>query len=187
MKQKLLLLLVALLPMVANAYDAEIDGIYYNFSGNEATVTYKEYKNQTYVSDYSGSEIIPNSVSFNGQTYSVTSIGNYAFYYCRSLTSVTIPNSVTSIGVGAFTGCSSLTSVHITDLAAWCGISFAGPNPLYYAHHLFVNGEEITDLVIPDGVTSIGDKAFSECSSLTSVTIPNSVTSIGSYAFEGCI
>ena len=101
--------------MVANAYDAEIDGIYYDFSGNEATVTYKEYKNWTYVSDYSGSVIIPNSVSFNGQTYSVTSIGRYAFRDCSGLTSVTIGNSVTTIGFDAFDGCSGLTSVTIPN------------------------------------------------------------------------
>ena len=119
---------------------------------------------------------------------SVTSIGNYAFYNCSSLTSVTIPNSVTSIGNYAFEGCSSLTSVHISDIAAWCKIAFGSShaNPLSYAHNLYLNGTLITDLVIPDGVTSIKNYAFYGCSSLTSVTIPNSVTSIGNYAFYGC-
>ena len=107
----------------ALAYDAYIDGICYDFSGNEATVTYKEYKNWTYVSDYSGSVIIPNSVSFNGQTYSVTSIGQWAFSYCNSLTSVTIPNSVTSIGDCAFYYCSSLTSVNIPNSVTSIGNS----------------------------------------------------------------
>ena len=115
----------------------------------------------------------------------VTSIGGGAFHNCRSLTSVTIPNSVTSIGKGAFSKCSSLTSVYISDIAAWCRIQFAGDyaNPLSYAKHLYVNNTEITDLVIPNSVTSIGNYAFSGCSSLTSVTIPNSVTSIEDYAF----
>ena len=119
---------------------------------------------------------------------SVTSIGERAFEGCSSLTSVTIGNSVTSIGERTFYGCTGLTSVHITDLAAWCRISFSGheSNPLYYAHHLYMTGEEIKDLVIPNTVTSIGIQAFSGCTGLTSVTIPNSVTTIGSGAFGNC-
>lgn len=116
---------------------------------------------------------------------SVTSIGNLAFYGCTGLTSIIIPDSVTSISGSAFSGCSSLTGVYITDIAAWCHISF-GINPLYYAHNLYLNGELVTDLVIPNGVTSIGISAFSGCSSLTSITIPDSVTSIGNWAFAGC-
>ena len=117
---------------------------------------------------------------------SVTSIGSKAFQNCSGLTSVNIPNSVTSIGVDAFSGCSSLTAVHITDLSAWCGINIYS-YPLFYAHHLFLNGKEVKDLIIPNDVTSIGDDAFSGCSGLTSVTIPNGVTRIGERAFNGCI
>ena len=119
---------------------------------------------------------------------SVTIIGDYAFYYCKSLTSVTIGNSVKSIGEHAFSDCTSLKSVHISDIAAWCNIEFDDDfsNPLYYTSHLYLNGEEVKDLVIPDGVTSIGNYAFYRCSGLTSVTIPNSVESIGDYAFYCC-
>ncbi len=140
---------------------------------------------------------------------SVTSIGHYAFGSCSGLTSVTIGDSVTSIGYGAFTGCTNLTSVtigdsvtsilssafsgctnltavFIHDLAAWCGIEFES-TPLSYAHHLYLDGEEVAgDLVIPDSVTSIGSSAFYNCSGLTSVTIPDSVTSIGGSAFSHC-
>ena len=119
---------------------------------------------------------------------SVTSIGYSAFSGCSGLTSVTIGNSGTSIGSNAFYGCSGLTSVYITDIAKWCGIEFGSSdaNPLSYAHNLYLNGELVTDLVIPDGVTSIRNYAFYKCTGLTSVTMPNSVTSIGEYAFYAC-
>ena len=115
-------------------------------------------------------------------------IASYAFRDCSGLTSITIPNSLTSIGNSAFQECIGLTSVHITDIAAWCKISFENieSQPLYYAHHLFVNGQEITDLTIPQNVTSISNSTFEGCNSLTSVTIPESVTSIGYYAFWDC-
>ena len=119
---------------------------------------------------------------------SVTSIGSYAFSYCRALTSVTIGNSVTSIGDHAFESCRVLTSVNITDIAAWCNIAFLGENanPLYFAKHLYVNGTEVTNLIIPSSVTSIRSRTFEGCAGLTSVTIPNSITSIGGLAFYGC-
>ena len=118
---------------------------------------------------------------------SVTSIGGAAFESCTSLTSVTIGNSVTSIGGAAFESCSRLTSVYINDITAWCKINFVDKysNPLYYAHNLYLNGELVTDLAIPDSVTSIGRYAFYFCYSLTNITIPG-VTSIGKDAFAGC-
>ena len=119
---------------------------------------------------------------------SVKTIGNSAFYNCSGLTSVTIGNSVTSIGEKAFYDCSGLMSVHIIDLAKWCVISFGDTdaNPLSYAHSLYLNGDKVTDLVIPEGATNIESSAFYGCSNLTSVTIPDSVTSIGGGAFSGC-
>ena len=284
----------------AFSYDALIDGIYYNFNGDEAEVT----DENTSFNSYRGDIVIPESVVYNAKTYSVTSIGNYAFedcsgltsvnipnsvtsigdnafyhcfgltsvnipnsvtsigdkafyycsgltsvtignsvknigdnafYHCSGLTSVNIPNSVTSIGSSAFYGCTGLTSVNIPnsvtsigdnafyhcsgltsvnipnsvtsigddafydcsglkkvivpDIAAWCGIEFDGylANPLYFAKHLYSDETtEITNLIIPNSVTSIGNSAFSNCSSLTSVTIPNSVTSIGNTTFLSC-
>ena len=171
--------------MIASAYQAKIDGIYYNFSGDNATLTYPEIYN----SDYSGEVVIPESVAYNGKTYSVTSIGDRAFYGCSDLTSITIPGSVTFIGEEAFFDCSSIKSVYISDLKTWCEIPFSDKtsNPLYYAHRLFLNGTEIIKLNIPQSVTSISKFAFYNCSFITSVTIPNSVKSIGDGAFYKCL
>ena len=105
---------------------------------------------------------------------SVTSIGLSAFYYCTSLTSVTIPDSVTSIGEKAFSGCKSLTSITIPDSVTSIGQS------------AFSGCDGLTSITIPDGVTFIGNGAFYFCESLTSVTIPDSVTSIGEQAFDCC-
>ena len=116
-------------------------------------------------------------------------IGNSAFRNCTGLTSVTIPDSVTSIGNYAFSGCTGLTSVYYTgDIAGWCGISFGEwyANPLYYAGNLYIDGQLVTDLVIPDSATKINAYAFYNFKGLTSVTIGTSVTSIGSDAFQYC-
>ena len=118
----------------------------------------------------------------------LATIGNGAFNNCSSLTEITIPASVTQIGSDAFQYCNSLEGVYITDIAAWCAIDFGNSdaNPLCCTHNLYLNGELVTELIIPEGVTSIGDYAFYNCNSLTSVTIPASVTEIGDYAFYGC-
>ena len=136
----------------------------------------------------SGDVVIPETVTYNGTTYSVTSIIASAFYDCRNIISVSIPNSVNSIGGQAFTYCNGLTAVHITDMTAWCNISFnsSNSNPLTYAHHLFLNGTEVHNLVIPNTITTINSCAFCFCESLSSITIPNSVVSIENDAFEGC-
>ena len=184
-------LFTALLLMVATVampHDFEVGGIYYNILSEEektVEVTYSSYSNE-----YTGSVDIPSSVISNGITYAVTSIGGHAFDGCTGLTSVKIPNSVTSIGGGAFEDCTGLKEVHISDLASWCNIDFdnlsTSSNPLCYAHNLYLNGELVTELIIPDGVSKIKNYAFEGCSGLTSITIPNSVTSIGSRAFYGC-
>ena len=118
----------------------------------------------------------------------LTSIGPAAFRSCGGLTSMTIPSSVTSIGNQAFDGCSKLANVYVDDVAAWCKISFGNyySNPLVYANKFYLNGRLVTNLEIPNSVTSIGAYAFCKCSGLTRVTIPDTVTRIGAYAFRNC-
>lgn len=156
---------------------------------------------------YSGAVTIPSCIEYEGNEYSVTSIFNGAFKNSH-ITSIYIPEGVTSIGKWAFQNCSSLTDVHIpasmrkieedafsgckisiylANLAAWNSVSFySSDEDEFFVSHLYMNGEEIKDLVIPDGVTEIGMGAYRCFMGLTSVKIPNSVKTIDSYAFEGC-
>ena len=170
MKQRTLFFIIVLLStLTASAYDAEIDGVYYNLntSTKEATVTSGD-------NEYTDSVTIPETVKYYKVPYSVTSIGRRAFYGCSSLTSVTIPNSVVSIGEGAFIYCSGLTSVTIPNRVISIG------------NGAFQDCSGLTSLTIPNSVTHIGYCAFYGCSSLTSVTIPNSLTSIEDAAFASC-
>ena len=185
--RKLFTLLLAVAAGVGAMFaSTKIGDLHYNLDAtNKTAEVTSQNSDYPYWATVITTANIPASVTYNSVTYSVTSIGDKAFYGCKGLTSIEIPNSVTSIGKDAFYNCTGLTSVHISDIAAWCAISF-GYNPLYYAHNLYLNGELVTDLVIPNSVTSIGEKAFFFCSGLTSVTIPNSVTSIGEDAFAYC-
>ena len=197
MKKTFFLLLMLLLPAVAGAYDAQIDGIYYNFNkdAKTATVTYYNYiSNQN---AYSGTVNIPATVNYSGETYDVTGIGSYAFQYCSGLTSVTIPNSVTSIGQYAFdgTGWYNNQPDGILYLDNWL-IGYKGEKPegklmiaqgtRGIAAYAFSGYSGLTSVTIPNSVTSIGGSAFSGCSGLTSVTIGNGITTINEQTFENC-
>ena len=100
-------LFAALSTVTVFAHDFEVNGIYYNKNadGTSVTVTYRGDSYYAYSDEYSGNVVIPSSVTYSGNTYAVTSIGDEAFRSCRGLTSITIPNSVTSIGDRAFSGC----------------------------------------------------------------------------------
>ena len=197
MKQIFTILVALLATTNLWAYDFQYGELYYNITSDTTVkVTYQEYSSP---SNYSGltSATIPETVTYEGRTYSVTSIGGVAFAYCSALTSVTIPNSVTSIGIQAFYDCSSLTSVTIPnsvtsiEYEAFCDCSSLtsvtiGNSVTSIGNYAFEGCSALTSVIIGNSVTSIGYGAFYDCSSLISVTIPNSVTSMGYGAFNGC-
>ena len=173
MKKLFLSTLLLALPLLASAYDCQVDGIYYNLKpGNQAEVTQVNDYVEANPSNYSGAVVIPEKFNYKGVMYTVTSIGEYAFYDCWNLVSVTIPNSVIIIETGAFNGCSGLTSVTIPNSVTSIG------------DYAFSYCTGLTSVTIPNSVTSISNSAFESCSRLTSVTIPKSVTTIGAYAFS---
>ena len=194
-----LMLLALLLPATATAYDFEVDGIYYNYLDDEGTVEVTKFSVR-----YSGDVNIPSAVTYSGAAYSVTAIGDSAFFDCVGLTSVTIPSSVSSIGKYAFWDCTRLTAVNIPNSVTTMGVE------------AFSYCQGLTSVTIPNSVTSIGVGAFLKCNGLTSIivesgntvydsrdncnaiietasntliagcrntAIPGSVTALGDYAF----
>ena len=192
----LLLLIVALCVFSTSAHDFEVDGIYYNINGNEATVTYKGSDAST--SAYTGVVSIPSSVNYNGIIFSVTSIDHYAFYFCNGITRITIPETITSIGYYAFYGCEGISDITIPNTVtsigsnaftqtAWYnnqpdGVIYAGRIAYKYKGTMPTG----TSIVLNEGTISISPFAFHDCKGLVSITIPNSVITIGASAFRGC-
>ena len=141
--------------------NVKIDGIWYNIVSKvkSAEVIFPEDSQR-----YSGEINIPETVEYEGVICEVTSIGKNAFNLCEQLTSITIPKTINTIKGYAFYGCTNLQKVNIESLSSWCNISFEAisvvqdykgfANPLYYAHHLFLNGEEVKNLIIPNDVTT---------------------------------
>lgn len=177
LKSLLVTLAILLCAISASAHDFEVDGIYYNITDSEkltVEVTYRGNHYNDYYNEYSGNVVIPQTVTYNNQTFSVTTIGEWVFYNCVNLTSITIPNSVTSIGESAFNGCSELSAITIPSSVTSIG------------HGVFYGCASLTSVTLPNSLTNIGNWAFHGCISLSSVTIPNNVTSIGEYTFYGC-
>ena len=219
MKKKVLMVLVAILAIGQNAFAYDFSAVapsgqtlYYNISGSTVTVTKPSSGCYSYpYAGYTaptGSLTIPNSVTHNGTTYTVTMIGDCAFRNCSGLTAVIIPSNVTSIGDTVFDGCTGLTVVTIGSGVTTIGTSAFFGCSRSLTSIIVANGNSVYDsrnncnaliesatntlvlgcinTIIPNSVTSIGFGAFYGCNGLTSIIIPNSVTSIGNYAFYGC-
>ncbi len=201
MRHKLFTLLLALIAGAGTIFAEKvtIGGITYNLTSSSLTaeVSYPgSSPNSSSESWYNGEIIIPSSVTYKEKTYSVTTIGLYAFkncdltsveipnsvtnikseafYYCSNLTSLKIPGSVTSIDQSAFKNCIHLASVEILNSVTSIG------------YQTFSGCTSLTSVALGNNVTGIDRRAFEKCTSLTSIEIPNSVTSIGTGAFDGC-
>ena len=189
-----LFLVIALLAgaaLSASAFDFQDGDIVYliNDDGTTATVTYMVKQNKE---NYAGiTEInIPTKATdpATGKTYDVTTIGTYAFYSNNSITKITIPPSITKMETAAFGTLSKLKQIHISDLKRWCEINFATAtaNPFYGGSKmLYLNGEVVTDLTIPAGVTTIMPYAFYRCN-IATLNVGNNVKTIRSEAFKLC-
>ena len=171
MKKLFTLLLTLVATTALWAEDFEVDGIYYSILGQTNNVQLTHYGRCGHNNGY---DTIPETITYNGTTFSVISIGDEAFIGCFDLKSIIIPNSVINIGEGAFRSCFALTTITI-------------PNSVTSLEaEAFAHCYGLTAVTIGNSVTYIGKKAFVGCFGLTSVTIPNSVTTIVKEAFAGC-
>ena len=190
-----------------SSYDFELDGICYKkTSGNEVSVTYKDL----YDNKYSGLLKVPEKIVFEGESFDVTSIGDGAFYYCDAIDSVSLPQSIRSIGDYSFAycrslksfkipksikkmgdlclnGCSNLTRVDIEDMAQWCSVAASRlvcAEIPQKAISLYLNGEKVSNLAIPDGISELKEGLFYDFTGISSVDVPGSVKRIHRKAFR---
>lgn len=193
-----ILLLVIISALWTSASAVEIDGIYYYLEGDEATVTNKAQDHvgrsrSDYTNAYSGSITIPSTVTYEGDTYTVRNIQQYAFYNCPDLKAIIIPSTVTSIAminwngnVSCFNDCTSLKTFIVSadnpNYSAVGGVLFNKDKTTLLKCPQAKSGE----FTIPSTVNTINDYAFYGCSNITSISLPNSITSIGASAFDGC-
>lgn len=209
MKRVLGLFFGIILSFSSYAYNERVGMLNYSFDFvNKTAELAKDDAND---SKYEGNIVIPDTVELDGVKYKVVSIGREAFMGCTMVDTVTVPEGVTriresafekcklsyiklpstlkSIDAYAFEDCQSLDGVEISDIASWCSVVFEyiESNPINFAKHLYVDGKEVDNLIIPEGLIEIKDFAFCNCESLKSLSTPSSLMQIGTYAFYNCV
>lgn len=197
--KSVMMVLVALFSLNANAYDVEIDGIYYNLISKvktaKVTNPYDNMMDKALNNVYSGKITIPETIEHNGIQYTVTEIEDYAFEF-NGVTSISFPNTITSIGAGAFES-SSIKSIvfpnSVTTLGKRAFANCSGLETVTFPNSLYVIGEDafsgcrkLKEVSISNSIISIGNRAFMGCKNLKSIDIPKSVSSIGNSAFYEC-
>lgn len=163
--KKIFAFIVSILPLLAFAEEkkVEVNGIVYIIDGSIASVA---------ESNYSGKIVVPSQIEYDGKKYNVTSVEPYAFYECKDLISVSLPDGITTLGFrGTFTGCENLEEVHL------------GTGIINIPWEGFMGCKKLKSIIIPEGVEVIGSWAFQNCSALTNVVLPNSLIEIKSRAF----
>lgn len=201
---RIALLMMSLLMSFTSLAAVKIGGIYYRLDSSTRTAQVtnsRDGEEHNYLvmqnGEYSGDIFIPKKVSYNKITYTVTSVGQYAFYYSRNITSVSLPESLTDIGGYAFYECTGLTSFDFPESLTHIGfaafshceglIDLRLPNSLYsVGTHAFASCQKLKNVVLPSSLTQIPNSLFSQCSDLTYVDFPESLISIGQSAFYGC-
>ena len=163
------------------AIEFEVDGIMYRSRTNTNTVSVLG-KNKS----YTGAIVIPETVSYQGTIYTVTQIGEDAFNNATEITSIVIPPTITYMDEYAFWGC-DMDIVYISSLDSWYNIRFDenSSNPLSFTKHLYVDGEEVNDIIIPEGITLLDDYVFCGFVGLKSVTLPSTLKGL-CWEFRGC-
>ena len=181
----LILLLMTFFFERMSAVDFEVNGITYNTSALTNTTVKVTGK----TNGYTGAIVIPESITYQGNNYTVTSIDEDAFYQNNDIISIELPKTIIYIDESAFEACVNLDKVYISNLESWLKIGFenSSSNPLKYASHLYVEGKEVCDVIIPDGITEVDEFAFCGYKGIRSLIIPASIKNIWRAAFSSCI
>lgn len=188
-------LLTFILNVNANAYDFEVDGIYYDYNSEDQSAIVTSYSAGTTNKVYSGDIKIPKSVTYNGKALEVRQIGWCAFWQCKDLETVELPNTINSIAMKAFEECTSLKSINLPQGLAYIGYSaFRGckslttinlpVNLVQIGDYAFEGCTSLKEIIIPSG--EVYENAFASCTGIESIKILNKVSYIHRYAFDGC-
>lgn len=194
MKKTFTIIITTLCAISSWAYDVQIGGIYYNLNKTEMTAEVTHGATSIY---YEGDISVPEAITCEGQQYAITALGDSAFWYCRNMTSLVMPNSVKRIGDYCCTGCGKMTAVSMSNAIDSIGAyAFAGdteltsidlPETLQKVKEMaFFRCTGIERFIIPDAVKTIETYAFSECSGAKEIKICNNLETLGSSAFADC-